>query len=72
MLNYNADLDLFRSLINIIESEINRTNLMENKVSTIQEKLDFIAIQFQEFKYLLQGIEGEVAEVRINNMENKV
>ncbi|GFZ98904.1 hypothetical protein [Okeania sp. KiyG1] len=40
---------------------------MENKVSIIEEKLEVQHGQFQEFKYQLQAIEGEVAEVRINN-----
>ncbi|NES68215.1 MAG: hypothetical protein F6K24_24735 [Okeania sp. SIO2D1] len=67
MLNRNADLDLLRSLINIIESERNRRMFLESRVNKIEEKLEVQQGQFQDFKYQLQDIEGEVAEVRINN-----
>ncbi len=67
MLNQNADLDLLRYLINVIESERNERIYLENRVNIIEKKLDFQGSQFQEFKYQLKDIEGEVAEVRINN-----
>ena len=67
MLNQNADLNLLRSLINVIESERNERIYLENRVNTIEKKLNFQGRQFQDFKYQLKSLEGEVAEVRINN-----
>lgn len=40
---------------------------MENRVNRIEQKLKFQQNQFQEFKYQLKALEGEVAEVRIDN-----
>ncbi|MGD1715646.1 hypothetical protein [Hydrocoleum sp. CS-953] len=67
MLNQNADLDLLRYLINVIESERNERVYLENRVNTIEKKLNFQVIKSQDFEYQLKDLEGEVAEVRINN-----
>ena len=67
MLKQNADLNLLRSLINVIESERNERIYLENRVNRIEKKLDFQSSQFQDFKYQLKDLEGEIAEVRINN-----
>ncbi len=67
MLKQNADLDLLRYLINLIESERNERVYLKNKVNEIENKLDFQSSKFQDFKYQLKDLEGEVAEVRINN-----
>ena len=67
MLNQNADLDLLRYLINVIESERNERIDLENRVNKIEPRLNFQCSQFHDFKYQLKDLEGEVAEVRINN-----
>ncbi len=67
MLNQNADLDLLRYLINVIESERNERIDLENRVNKIEQRLNFKCSQFHDFKYQLKDLEGEVAEVRINN-----
>ncbi|MEB3341552.1 hypothetical protein [Okeania sp.] len=67
MLKQNADLDLLRSLINVIESERNERIYLENRVNRIENLVYSQSSKFQDIKYQLKDLEGEVAEVRINN-----